>query len=540
MPLRLYSTLSKEIEQFVPLAADRVLFYTCGPTGYDYAHIGNFRSFLAADILRRWLESPLCERVAPADASNAGEAVAPLGEGGYAVRHVMNITDVGHMTDDDAADGGGEDKMEAARKRLLEDKKSGTLPVEAAGDLDPNDPRDIANFYAAAFLDDARALGLKVAEEAEADPDLMPRPTRIVPQMLRLVLELVEKGHAYVAADGVCYFDTQSYPGYGALSGNTVDALISGAGGRVSAATQQIKRHPADFMLWKSDLRHLMRWDPQRELAETPELASRAAEIGLGEGYPGWHLECSAMARERLGDVIDLHSGGEDNIFPHHECERAQSCCATGRDVFVRYWFHPRFLFVDGGKMSKSKGNFFTARDLFAKGFSPAAVRLELVKTHYRTNANFTEQGLKDSARMVERWRRFLASAETSGEQGTRDEAAARAFADAMNDDLNVAGAIGAMNSWIGRTPAPSRADAALLRELDGVLGVIGLPDAKQAAAPTDEDARIDDLVRRRTEARAAKDWAEADRIRDELNTLRVEVTDTPDGPTWSRKVSLS
>ncbi|MCA9307868.1 MAG: hypothetical protein KDA16_15175, partial [Phycisphaerales bacterium] len=168
-----------------------------------------------------------------------------------------------------------------------------------------------------------------------------------------------------------------SFPAYGKLSGNTLDDLRSGAGGRVSQETQQIKKHPADFMLWKPDPTHLMRWDPPEALKDTPDPAQRARDLGLKEGYPGWHLECSVMARDVLGDEIDLHSGGEDNIFPHHECEIAQSCCATGRDRFARYWFHPRFLQVEGAKMSKSKGNFFTLRDLTSKGFSPAAIRLE-------------------------------------------------------------------------------------------------------------------------------------------------------------------
>jgi cysteinyl-tRNA synthetase len=360
--MRLHNTATRRTEE-VPSRGGTapVSFYSCGPTVYDDAHIGNFRSFLNADVLRRSLELL-----------------------GHRVVHVMNITDVGHMTDDAAADGGGEDKMAVAGRRIAEAKKAGKLPAGAV--IDAADPGAIADFYANRFLEDARLLGLKVAHEAEAmraaggDPGrLMPRPTRCIPEMVAMIGELVSRGHAYVAVDGAVYFDVRSFPAYGRLSGNTIDSLREGAGDRIDAANQAAKRHPADFLLWKPDPRHLMRWPSP-----------------WGDGYPGWHIECSAMARMLLGDEIDIHSGGEDNIFPHHECEVAQSCCATGRPIFSRAWFHTRHLQVEGEKMSKSKGNFFTARDLFAKGVTPAALRLELVRTHYRSNANFTLQGLQD------------------------------------------------------------------------------------------------------------------------------------------------
>lgn len=537
MALKLNNTLTRSEQVFAPLEAGRVRFYTCGPTVYDFAHIGNFRSFLAADLLRRWLESPLCDRTSP-DGSPEGHE---FGAGGYAVTHVMNITDVGHMTDDDNADGGGEDKMEQARQRLLQDKKSGRLPEGATGSdgatLDPNNPRDIAAFYAEAFLEDAKKLGLKVALEAENDPSLMPRPTHIIPQMLAMICELIEKRHAYVADDGVCYFDTQSFPDYGRLSGNTLDAIRSGAGGRVSDEAQATKRHPADFMLWKPDPKHLMRWDPERELADRPEALAVLRERPLGEGYPGWHIECSAMARERLGDRIDIHSGGEDNIFPHHECEIAQSRCATGAESFSAFWFHPRFLQVEGEKMSKSTGNFFTARDLFAKGFSPAAVRLALINTHYRTNANFTQQDLKDAQRRIDRWSAFIESGEASGEAGERNDRIAQLFAAEMNSDLNIAGALGVINGWVRDTQRPTKADAALMRVVNGVLGVLDLDTGCEVSGG--DDAEIDALVAARTQAKASKNWSEADRIRGELAARGIEVTDTPEGPVWKRTVSL-
>jgi cysteinyl-tRNA synthetase len=516
--MRLHNTATRRTEE-VPSRGGTapVSFYSCGPTVYDDAHIGNFRSFLNADVLRRSLELL-----------------------GHRVVHVMNITDVGHMTDDAAADGGGEDKMAVAGRRIAEAKKSGKLPAGAV--IDAADPVAIADFYANRFLEDARLLGLKVAHEAEAmraaggDPGrLMPRPTRCIPEMVAMIGELVSRGHAYVAVDGAVYFDVRSFPAYGRLSGNTIDSLREGAGDRIDAANQAAKRHPADFLLWKPDPRHLMRWPSP-----------------WGDGYPGWHIECSAMARMLLGDEIDIHSGGEDNIFPHHECEVAQSCCATGRPIFSRAWFHTRHLQVEGEKMSKSKGNFFTARDLFAKGVTPAALRLELVRTHYRSNANFTLQGLQDCQRMVDRWCRahasLVASAQSAGAAAPDESAQAgpfeRAlsdFTEAICDDLNVARAIAALNEAIAARDdakaCPHRELGSLLA-MDSVLGVLGRNSPVAGAAPAEDPdfvRRIAELLGRRAAARAAKDWAESDRIRGELTELGVTVKDGPTGATWSR-----
>ncbi len=526
MPLRLYNTISRSVEPFIPGDPAQVTFYSCGPTVYDDAHIGNFRSFLAADVLRRWIESPLCEVT---DA--AGKAVP----GPRRVVHVMNITDVGHMTDDASLDGGGEDKMQAAARRLAEAKKSGKLPPDAK--IDPNDPYAIADFYANRFIEDARRLGLKLVEEAESDPSLMPRPTQLIPDMIAMVQALIRGGHAYAVGERgaqTVYFDVQSFPEYGRLSGNTLEQLRSGAGGRVDETNQAQKKHPADFLLWKADPSHLMKWDSP-----------------WGAGYPGWHLECSVMARRRLGDEIDLHSGGEDNIFPHHECEIAQSCSATGRERFARMWFHPRFLLVEGEKMSKSKGNFFTPRDLFEKGCEPAALRLELIKTHYRSNANFTEQGLKDSQRIVERWRRFMDEAEKSASatgvppvaDSPRAAAAREAFADAMHDDLNIAGALGAINKWVNDTNQPGPADAELMRTFDAVLGV--LERERPAAAETSIGIFADGLapdpaviakLEERRAARAAKDYARSDAIRDELAAMGYAIKDVAGGKVEVRR----
>lgn len=516
--LRLHNTLTRRLDPFVPGDPSNVTFYTCGPTVYDDAHIGNFRAFLAADLLRRWIESPLCTLQGPDSTPHAGPRT---------VTHVMNITDVGHMTDDAQADGGGEDKMALAGQRLAEAKKSGKLPAGAS--IDPNDPRAIAAFYADRFVEDAKALGLKVASDADARPELMPRASaHVEPGMIPMIESLIEKNHAYVAGDPgsrAVYFDVGSFAPYGSLSGNTLDALRGGAGGRVIDSNQQQKRHPADFLLWKEDERHLMKWPSP-----------------WGTGYPGWHIECSAMARALLGDVIDIHSGGEDNIFPHHECELAQSCCATGHDTFARHWFHARYLMVEGKKMSKSAGTFYTARELFEQGHDPAAVRLELIKGHYRANVDFSMDGLRASAKTVERWRTFVSAGEHAKspdrEGGADSRAIARAeFAGAMHDDLNIARAIGAINTWIGATPEPTKADAELMRTFDTTLGVLDLATLARTEFAigvflpgVDPSPAVEALLADRADAKKAKDFARSDAIRDELRAKGYAIKDVAGG----------
>lgn len=541
MPLNLYNTLTRRVEPFTPADPAHITFYSCGPTVYDDAHIGNFRSFLAADVLRRWVESPLCDL---ADASDSSKSH----HGPRRVVHVMNITDVGHMTDDAEGGESGEDRMAVAGRRIAEAKKSGKLPADVA--IDPNNPYQIARFYEDRFKDDARRLGLKLAIEAEKDPTLNPRATDHIAGMIAVVQKLIERGFAYVRGEPgsrVVYFDVQKFPSYGRLSGNTLDQLREGAGGRIAAENQSSKKHPADFLLWKEDPRHIMKWDSP-----------------WGPGYPGWHIECTVMSASRLlsqdifkqllashnaaGPVIDLHSGGEDNIFPHHECEIAQTCTAfmddasladSGRARFARHWFHPRFLLVEGTKMSKSKGNFFTARDLFAKGIEPAALRLELIKTHYRSNANFTMQGLADSQKTVERWRRFADAASRSNVSGAASLAAARAradFAAALNDDLNIAGAIAALNVFVNETPSPTKADAETLRLFDAVLGIL----EREAPAATTSDIGVfigvepnpdvNARLAERRAARASKDFKKSDQIRDELKALGYAIKDVAGG----------
>lgn len=532
--LTLYNTLTKQLAPLRVADPQRITFYSCGPTVYDDAHIGNFRSFLAADVLRRWLQSPLSSVL-----THDGAAA----QGPKRVHHVMNITDVGHMTDDDNADGGGDDKMIAAGKRLQEAKKSGKLP--AGVQLDTSDPRAIARFYEARFKEDAIKLGLGVAIDASASEAArlqhMPRATEHVAGsantqgMVQVIERLIAGKHAYVVgAPGsrVVYFRVQSFPAYGSLSGNTLANLREGEGGRVHAEHQAGKEHPADFLLWKEDASHLMKWPSP-----------------WGEGYPGWHIECTAMSMALLGQaghsfdagapLIDLHSGGEDNIFPHHECEIAQSCCAFSHATgpFASCWFHARFLLVEGTKMSKSKGNFFTARDLFAQGITPAALRLELIRTHYRSNANFTMQGLQDCAKMIERWKRIADA--TSIDAGiTASNASARAvlqanFAQAMNDDLNIAKTLAAINTFANSIVTPTHDDAQLMLLLDQTLHVLCLTssattqsDLALYAGGLAPDPQVEALLLDRKAARANKDFKRSDEIRDALAALGYAIKD--------------
>lgn len=500
--LRFYNSLTHQIEPFTPIEADasgggKVSMYNCGPTVYDFAHIGNFKTFLFADVLRRFLELV-----------------------GYDVHQVMNLTDVGHMTEDQLADGGGEDKMQVAAQRLASAKKSGDAHASAISD--PHDPYQVAQFYIDAFLEDAKSLGMKVAEEY---PQNMPRATAHVPNMIAMVEDLVAKDHAYVAADGAVYFSVESFQGYGKLSGNSIHELKGGAGGRIVAENQAGKRHPADFLLWKPDSSHLMKWDSQ-----------------FGEGYPGWHIECSAMARAVLGrDVIDIHTGGEDNIFPHHECEIAQSCGATGEDAFARFWMHSRHLMVEGKKMSKSKGNFFTVRQILSGEFTdrrvdPAVLRYEMIKANYRSQINFTKRGLEDSAANVRKLREFAASLEPQVSELTEVDNAHPAvarFIEALADDLNMAGALAAVFEFVNEPAADPAESLAVLRKFDQVLGVLPAADASG-----DDDSWAIGKSAALDAARADKDYAGADAIRDELQAAGYDVKTSAEGTVATKRLA--
>lgn len=503
MDIFFYNTLTNRVEPFEPLNAGQVKMYSCGPTVYDFAHVGNFRSFLFADLLRRFLEAS-----------------------GFDVWHVMNITDVGHMTDDAAADGLGEDKMRVAAKRIKEDKKRGI--VEEGAVANPDDPYEVADYFLHSFLGDGRKLGLKVAGEY---PRRVPRATRFIVEIQQMIAALLRRGHAYLGGDGVVYFSVESFPGYGRLSGNTLESLRVGAGGRIDLDNQSGKRHPADFMLWKPDPHHIMKWDSP-----------------WGAGYPGWHIECSTMSMCVLEtDVLDIHTGGEDLIFPHHECEIAQSCGATGNDVFSRFWMHARFLLVEGEKMSKSKGNFHTVRDILSGKATgtpvhPAVLRMELIKSHYRAHSNFTAKGLSDSAHTVRRLTevgRRLRDA-CGGNPKEIDPSAhpvVKAFMRALANDLNVSEAMAVVHAWIS-SPGEDAAEAyGVLLALDRVLGVweIAMSD-HDAEQPEDELAST--LCRMIDDARRARDYPAADAHRDRLIGLGYEVRSSSEGTLATKKLA--
>ena len=514
MTISFYNTLTHQVQEFQPLypagpdGKKPVYMYNCGPTVYDFAHIGNFRAFVFADVLRRFLELS-----------------------GYTVYQVMNLTDVGHMTDDANPDGAGVDKMTQAGERLKEAKKSGKLPANVAIE-NPDDPYQVAAFYTQAFLEDARSLGLKIASEY---PERMPRATDHVGRMMEIILKLVENGHAYVAPDKAVYFAVESFPDYGKLSGNTLDMLRAGAGGRLDEKNQAGKRNAADFLLWKPDGSHIMKW-------ESP----------WGVGYPGWHIECTAMSLSVLSklaghplDTIDIHTGGEDNIFPHHECEIAQSCGATGAKLFARFWMHTRFLLVDGEKMSKRKGNFYTVRDLVAKGADPSVIRYELLKAHYRSNMNFTTKGLADSASAVQRLRDFSARVNADAAKiniekpgGKPDPAALLAhpviqqFLAALSDDLTVSEGIGIVFSWLREPVTDPVLSAAVINAVDGVLGF----SAIASSAPVSDEGSV--KAKAIDEARAKKDFAGADRLRKELQDAGYEVMTTKAGTTARKRLA--
>ncbi len=472
MSLQVYNSLTKRKEAFEPIEPGKVRMYNCGPTVYGRAHIGNLRSFLFADILRRWLEHE-----------------------GYEVTQVMNITDVGHITAD--ADE-GEDKLVAQAKK------------------EGRDPWKISEQHTAQFLEDLDALGFRKAS-------VYPRATQHIPEMLEMIDGFVESGHAYRAGDNV-YFDVSSFERYGRLSGNKVEDLDAGA--RIDVLEE--KRHPADFALWKSDPHHLMKWE---------------SHYGP-HGFPGWHIECSAMARKHLGDHIDIHTGGEDNIFPHHECEIAQSEAFTG-EPFANYWMHAKFLQVDGGKMSKSLGNVYTLADIAEHGFRPRDLRFTLIRGHYRQPLNFTWEIMADSARALEklddlvtRLRRVVAGQPSAADEGAGMDlvdAAKTAFRRAMNDDLNTPAALavlfGLRDDVVQGRLGLAAAKGALefLEHVHAALGVLQLEE--QAV-----DADIERLIQERIDARTAKNWARSDEIRDELLAQGIVLEDSAEGTVWRRK----
>ncbi|MFH1226375.1 MAG: cysteine--tRNA ligase [Planctomycetota bacterium] len=478
MALNLYNTYARCKQEFSPITPDRVLMYSCGPTVYSHPHIGNFRSFVCADLLRRYLEYK-----------------------GYRVTQIMNITDVGHMTTDDDLSSGvaGEDKIQAAARK---EQKS---------------PLEITGFYTREFKELSKLLNIK-------PPEKYPLATEHIPEMIGMIKILIQKGFAY-EVNGNVYFDISKFPDYGRLSGNPLDQLMAGA--RIEVNSE--KKSPLDFALWKQDPKHLMQWDsPWGKTAVSPALMR-------GKGFPGWHIECSAMSLKYLGDRFDIHTGGEDNIFPHHECEIAQSEGALGHKV-INYWFHIKHLLVNNQKMSKSLGNFYTVRDILAKGFSAPTLRYALLNTHYRQPLNFTLEGLEASRNALQRladFRIMLNERNADSNSPLTDKqkqllVTARAdFEIAMDNDLNISEALACIFDFIRESnKIPITLDFAssaeeLLNSFDGVLGVL-------AETETAIPAEIEELKQKREDARRRKDYKKADEIREILLQKGYLLEDKP------------
>jgi len=462
--MRLFDTLTRQIREFTPAEPGHVRMYNCGPTVYKQAHLGNFRAYATADLLRRTFELL-----------------------GWRVTQVMNITDVGHLTEDDVADAGGEDKLqkEAERRKV--------------------DPWQIAREVEELFHADRRTLRI-------LDAHRYPRATEHIPEMIAMIEALVKNGHAYVA-DGNVYFSVGSFPAYGALSGNTVEKLDAGASGRVEERAD--KRSPHDFALWKHDPKHLMQWDSP-----------------WGKGFPGWHIECSAMSRKYLGDTFDLHTGGPDNIFPHHECEIAQSESVTNKP-FVRYWVHCGWLTIGGEKMAKRAGKIHTVPELVEMGYAGADIRLFLLKQHYRAPLPFRLELLDEAREIRKRFNNFVQQERPPGPPDSKAVDAARArFRAALEDDLNTSEALAVLHEMmttVNRTGAGAPEAVAFLREADKVFAI--LDEAEEAP-----DAEIERLMADREAARKARDFKRADAIRDELLGRGIELLDTPQGTRWRRK----
>jgi len=462
--LRLYNTLTNKEEEFKPIEAGKVRMYTCGPTVYGRPHIGNYSSFLMADLLRRWLQFGL----------------------GYKVIHVKNITDVGHLVADAET---GEDKIEKQAR-------------EEHGEVTHDSVIAIARKYEQMYLEDERALNL-------IEPEHRPRATETIPEMIAMVQTLLQKGHAYETEDGI-YFDVHSDPltPYGTLSGNTLENLESGA----RVAVDENKKHPADFALWKKCVgkneNHVLRWDSP-----------------WGPGFPGWHIECSAMSTKFLGEQIDVHTGGEDNIFPHHECEMAQSECACGKKPFVRMWVHKRRIQMGEEKMSKSLGNVKTLDDIRAAGFTPMDLRYYFLSVHYRTQLKFTEKGLEDAhkaRRKIMEWMEEVQEAPASAEAMAGKKECEEKFRDAMNADLNTPGALAAVfdcMTW-SRTKSAQGSCKKFIALIRGTFGCFE-PEGDSAIP-----AEVRSLLDERKAARDKKDFAASDELRDQIRALGYEVRD--------------
>lgn len=465
LPLNLYNTLSRRIEPFAPLAPPKVGLYTCGPTVYHYAHIGNLRTYVFEDLLARAL------RLA-----------------GWDLTHVCNITDVGHLTSDGDE---GDDKMEKGAAR------------------EGKSVWDIARFYADAFMADIRRLNIRPA-------DHWPRATEHIPEQIAMVRGLLAKGHAYRTDDGI-YYDVASFPRYAELARKDLGGQEAGA----RVAPSGGKRNHQDFALWKltpSGQKRLMEWDSP-----------------WGRGFPGWHIECSAMSLKYLGEQFDIHCGGIDHIPVHHTNEIAQTEAYTGKHPWVKVWMHGEFLVLDKAKMSKSSGEFLTLQSLVDKGYDPLDYRFFCLGTHYRAPLNFSFEAL-DGARAGRLSLRSRTAALAGQAQAPEAEVLTHPlwtrFWDQVADDLNAPRALAVAWDLVKDGSLDRELQAGLLAKMDAWLG-LDLLKPEAAEAPLDADLQA--LLEQRAAARAAKDWALADRLRDRLAAQGIAVRDTKDGQRWSR-----
>ncbi|MBC8537869.1 cysteine--tRNA ligase [Christensenellaceae bacterium NSJ-63] len=454
--MKIFNSMTRKKEEFVPVHPGEARIYACGPTVYNYFHIGNARPFIVFDTLRRYLEYR-----------------------GYKVTFVQNFTDI-------------DDKMiKAANEQGITVKQLGEHFIEE-------------------YFKDAKGLNIRPAT-------VHPKATEHIEDIIRLISRLIEEGHAYVAENGDVYYDTESFKDYGKLSGQDLDDLEMGARIEVN----DVKKNPMDFALWKAK-------KPGEPAWESP----------FSEGRPGWHIECSAMSQKYLGDTFDIHGGGQDLKFPHHENEIAQSEGATGK-TFANYWMHNGYINIDNRKMSKSLGNFFTVRDI-SKEFDLLAVRLFMLSSHYRNPINFSRDLIVQAEAALSRIAncrenlRFVAEAGKSEAKKELDlESFRQRFIDAMDDDLNTADAIGVIFDLVKElnTAFSQGGDAAQAKEglgmLDELLGVLGfIKEEREEEIPSEIQA----LAEERAEARKAKDWTRADAIRDQLKEAGYELKDTPEG----------
>ncbi len=464
--LQFYNTLSRKKEAFIPIDEGSVRLYTCGPTVYNYAHIGNFRAYMFEDLLRRYLKYK-----------------------GYAVTQVMNITDV-----DD---------------KIIRDSHQAGVSIE-----------EFTTQYKEAFFSDMETLRIEPAE-------YYPEATTHINTMVNMVEQLLEKEYAYRTKDGSIYYSVEKFNDYGQLANLNPDEMQHAE--RITDDEYE-KEGIRDFALWKA-------WKPEDGEAYW--------ETSLGKGRPGWHIECSAMSTKYLGNHFDIHTGGVDNIFPHHENEIAQTQAATG-EPFVNYWLHCEHLIVEGQKMSKSLGNFYNLKDVLERGYAPEAVRYVLLSTHYRQKLNFTWDKLVEAASAIDRLRTVVGrlehvSAESGEDISELFETAEAQFESALDDDLNIAGALGAIFSFVkelnqmmdDNVLAKSDAQNALkwFEKVDAVLDVI-TPSASEEEIP----GSVQELVQKRAQARQDKLFDKADQYRDEIQSLGYIVEDTPDGTIIKRK----